>query len=186
MDYIYLPCKDQIKSKSQLFIDNGVKPIAHLDRFKGQYLNPDLHQPYSLPAVFFKFSVTWEDLTNNTQKGIGILEVHVELENYAESADGSPDIEKALLDYETIRVLNAVLHGFKTEQFTALKRRSTDEDENPTSTNITIVRYAFEVLDESMEKNRNWLREKLDDLELKKLPYDITPPAVTDDDDYHI
>jgi hypothetical protein len=186
MDYIYLPCVQRFKDSAQLFVDSGLQPIAHFDRFKGQYLNPEMHQPWAKPAVFFKFNISWEDLSSNTQKGKGILEIHLELENYGESADGSPDQAYALQDYEYQRIVAAILHGFKTANFTGLKRRSTDEDENPSNTNVTIIRFEFEIIDESFERYRNWLREKLDDLTLKKKPADFTPPALTDDDKYII
>jgi hypothetical protein len=43
------------------------------------------------------------------------MEVHLELENYSESYAGSPDQALALLDYEYIRVVSAILHGFRTD-----------------------------------------------------------------------
>jgi hypothetical protein len=45
---------------------------------------------------------------------------------------------------------------------------TTDEDENPSNTNVTIIRFSFEILDESMDRYRNWLREKLDDVVTQK------------------
>lgn len=186
MDYIYLPCIDRIKASAQLFIDSNLTPIAHFDRFKGQYLNPEMHQPWAKPAVFFKFNITWEDIGNNAQKGNGVMEVHLELENYGESYDGSPDQDYAIQDFEYQRIIAAILHGFKTANFTALRRRSSDEDENPSNTNVTIIRFEFEVIDESFERYRYWLKEKLDDLTLNKKPADFTPPALSDDDKYII
>lgn len=170
MDYIYLPVVQRIKASSAYFIANNLVPIAHFDRFKGQYLNPDMHQPWATPACFFKFNIVWEDLSTNTQRGIGVLEVHLELENYGESYDGSPDQNYALQDYEYMKAISAILHGFKTANFTALKRRTSDEDENPSNTNVTIIRFEFEVIDESFERYRQWLVEKLDDVELHKKP----------------
>jgi hypothetical protein len=168
MDYIFLPCIERLKASEQLFIDSGLQPIAHFDRFKGQYLNPDLHQPWAKPAIFFKFNIAWENQSNNTQKGTGTMEVHLELENYSESYAGSPDQALALLDYEYIRVVSAILHGFRTDKFQSLARVTTDEDENPSNTNVTIIRFSFEILDESMDRYRNWLREKLDDVVTQK------------------
>jgi hypothetical protein len=186
MDYIYLPCVQRVKDSEQLFTTNGVNPIAHFDLFKGQYLNPEIHQPWAKPALFFKFNITWEDLSNNTQKGIGELELHIEQENYSESYDGSSDRDQALSDFELVRIVSAVLHGFKTANFTALKRRATNMDDNPSNTNVTVVRFSFELIDESMDKYRDWLREKLDGLHLTKKPMDLIPPAPDDDDKYHL
>jgi hypothetical protein len=184
MDYVYKPCIAELKSKAQLFIDNGVIPIAHFDKFKGQYIHPDLHQPYAKPAAFFKFNITWEDLVANAKKGHATLEVHLELENYYESGDINPDKDLALLDYEMIRVTSAILHGFKTANFSALRHKSTDEDESPTTTNVTIMRFEFDVIDESTTKIFDI--QKLDDMTLKQKPEDDTPPAVEDDDVYII
>jgi hypothetical protein len=186
MRYVYLPTIQRIKNSNQLFIDNGLKPIAHFDRYKGQYLNPELHQPWEKPALFFKFNITWEDFNNKVQKGVGVMEVHMELENYGESYDGSSDQDYALQDFDYQEIIAAILHGYKTANFTALKRRSTDEDENPSNTNVTIMRFEFEVIDESAERFRYWILEKLDDLNLNKKPTDFTLPAPCDDDKYVI
>jgi hypothetical protein len=185
MDYIYLPCVEHIKSKAALFTDNNIKAPAHFDRYKGQYINPELHQPYACPAIFFKFRILWEDMGNNTQKGTVEMEVHIELENYYESADGSPDQSNALEDYEFVRLVHFCLQGFQTANFKALKRRATEEDENPATTNVTILRYESTVLDESTDKYKDYLVHPLDDLDLTKKPLG-TPAAPSINDDYHI
>jgi hypothetical protein len=185
MDYIYLPCVAQIKSKEALFTSNNIKPPAHFDRFKGQYISPELHQAYPCPAIFFKFTIAWEDMGNNTQKGTGEMEVHIELENYYESADGSPDQSNALQDYEFVRLVHFCLQGFQTENFKALKRRATQEDDNPATTNVTIMRYEFTVLDESTDKYKDYLIHPLDDLDLSKKPMPV-PPEPSINDDYHV
>lgn len=185
MDYIYLPCVAKLKQIAQLFIDNGTEVPKHYDLFKGQYVNPDLHQPYAKPAIFFRFEIDWQDLANNSQKGIGIMEVHCERENYSETADGSPDQETALKDFEFMRIVNFGLHGFETADFSKLKRRKTQMDEQPVQTNITIIRYDFEVIDNSTDKYKDWLNEKLDDLTLNKKPMP-EPEQPLDDDKYHV
>lgn len=169
----------------QLFTDNNLKPIAHIDRYKGQYLNPELHQAWAVPAIFFKFNLVWEDKGNNTQRGSGILEVHIELENYHESYMGSPDYDAALTDYKYHELIHSVLQGFNTPDFGPLSRMTTDEDENPSNTNVTVVRYSFTIDDNSTDKYINWLSEKLDDMTTIQKPVP-TIPAVADDDKFFV
>jgi hypothetical protein len=185
MDFVYLPCVTRLKSAPALFTDNGTEAPVHFDLYKGQYVNPELHQPYPKPAIFFRFEIDWEDLKNNTQKGLAIMELHLERENYSETADGSPDQETALKDFEFMRIVNFLIHGFSTADFSPLKRRKTNMDENPVTTNVTIQRYEFELIDLSTDKYKNWLIAKLDDLTLDRKPLP-NPAEPNDDDKYHV
>jgi hypothetical protein len=185
MKSIYNSLLSRINSGAQLFTTNGLKPIAHIDRFKGQYLNPELHQPWHVPAIFFKFNINWADKGQNTQRGAGILEVHIELENYHESYSGSPDKDAALKDYDYVAIIHSLIQGFGGSTWSAFSRITTDEDENPSNTNVTIVRYVFDVDDDSTEKYANWVKQKLDDMVTQRKPARVVPlPA--DDDEYHV
>jgi hypothetical protein len=181
METLYRALVTRINAAAALFTDNDLKAIAHIDRFKGQYLNPELHQAWPVPAIFFKFNVVWEDKGNNTQRGNGILEVHVELENYHESYSGSPDYDAALVDYQYLAIIHTVLQGFM-----GLSRQTTDEDENPSNTNVTIMRYAFTIDDDSTEPYINWVREKLDDMVTRREPEPEAPAVDVDEDKFSV
>ncbi len=187
MEAIYRALVTRFNSNAvkQLFTDEGLEPVKHIDRYKGQYLNPELHQAWAVPAIFFKFNIVWEPKANNTQRGNGILEAHIELENYHESYMGSSDYEAALTDYKYHQLIHSVLQGFSTADFGALSRITTDEDENPSNTNVTIIRYSFTVEDNTTDKYITWLREKLDDMVTIQKPVP-TVPAVEDDDGFYI
>lgn len=187
MEAIYRALVTRFNSNpvKQLFTNEGLKPVAHIDRYKGQYLNPELHQAWNVPAIFFKFNITWEDKGNNTQRGTGIIEAHIELENYHESYMNSTDFDAALTDYKYHQLIHSVLQGYNTADFGPLSRITTDEDENPSNTNVTIIRYTFTVEDESTDKYITWLREKLDDMVTTQQPAPEVP-AVTDDDRFYV
>jgi hypothetical protein len=178
MKELYTSLLARFAAAEALFTTESLKPIAHIDRFKGQYLNPELHPVYPVPALFFKFNITWEDKGQNTQRGAGILEVHTELENYHESGSNSLDQAEALKDYDYLTIIHSLIQGFQD-----YSRISTDEDENPSNTNVTITRYSFTVDDDSTERYSDWIKEKLDDLVLIRKPVP-TAPAVTDQDKY--
>lgn len=185
MDYVYLPCVARLKASAALFTTNETEAPVHFDLYKGQYVNPELHQPYLKPAIFFRFEIDWEDLSNNNQKGLGMMELHIERENYGETADGSPDQTMALKDFEFVRCAHAVLQGFSTANFSPLKRRKSQMDEAPVATNVSILKYEFGIIDESTDRYKDWLREKLDDLELFKKPMPEAP-VPSDEDNYVI
>ena len=186
MDFVYKPLVQRFKTLSTLFDQDGVKPIAHFDRFKGQYLNPELHHPWPTPALFFKFNVIWEDSGANTQTGHATLELHLELENYGESYDGSPDQEYALEDYKYQAIVFAIAHGFRTAEFSPLRRRITEEDENPSNTNVTKIIFDFDVIDRTAERYNDWIKAALDDMEVKKEPLEDPEVPVVDEDDFTI
>jgi hypothetical protein len=183
MEIIYRALLARFTASAPLFTDNNLKPIAHLDRFKGQYLNPELHQAYPVPAIFFKFNIVWEDKGSNTQRGNGILEVHVELENYHESYLSSQDLDEALVDYQYLAIIHSILQGFQDESFGPLSRMTTEEDENPSNTNVTIMRYSFTIDDNSTDIYIDWVREKLDDMITIRKP-ERSVPAIEDDDQF--
>lgn len=185
MKTIYLFLMERFQRAAAMFEDFGLKRIAHIDRFKGQYLNPELHPVYPVPAIFFKFNITWEDKANKTQRGTGILEAHVELENYHESYMGSSDMDKALIDYDYVAMIHSVLQGSAGPGFGPLSRMTSDEDENPSNTNVTIIRYMFNVDDDSTDKYTDWITAKLDDMVTIRQPVPEAP-AVDDDDEYHV
>lgn len=178
MDYIYKPLLQRFKDNTDLFAAVGIAPIGHIDRFKGQYLNPDLHQPYLKPALFIRFTTRWEDKGNLTQEGKVTMEVHMELENYGESYMDSPDQDYALEDYLYQRVVNILIHGFEGEEFSRLMRVSTDEDENPTNTNVTVSRYECTIQDDSTDRLRDMIKEPLDDMTTERESY---PPEAAPD-----
>lgn len=185
LDLIYRALVTRLNAAAPLFEEENLKPIGHIDRFKGQYLNPELHNPWAVPAIFLKTNITWEDKGNNAQRGAGLLEVHVELENYHESYMGSGDFESALIDYKYLQIIHAIIQGFKGETWGPMSRITTDEDENPSNTNVTIIRYAFTVDDDTTSKYIDWITEKLDDMLTIRKPVPEAP-AVSDDDEFHI
>ena len=52
--------KAAIDDKAALFTDEGMKPIAFIDRFRGQPLNPELFEYYPLPAIFIQRKIKWK------------------------------------------------------------------------------------------------------------------------------
>lgn len=178
MDFIYTAIIAKIKANATIFTDNGLQTIATIDRFKGQYINPELHQPYARPALFVGFKTQWKDVGNLNQKGDTTVTLHLELENsVAESADGSPDQEVALQDFTYMSVLNALIHGMAGNQYSRLMRKTTDEDEEPLQTNVTLITYDTEVTDNSAERYKDYIEVPLDDMITTKVPHvSNTPP----------
>ena len=185
IEAIYRALLTRFNGAAPLFQTENLKPIAHIDRFKGQYLNPELHTVWNVPAIFLKFNITWENTANNKQRGAGILEVHVELDNYHESYLGSSDFEKALVDYKYLQIIHALVQGFGGDTWGPMSRITSDEDENPSNTNVTIIRYMFNVDDDSTDKYIDWITAKLDDMTTIRKPVPEAP-ALADEDEYHI
>jgi hypothetical protein len=184
MDYIYEAVCERLDSKAALFEQVALQPIRHIDYFKGQYQQPELHEIYELPAVFMDYSVNWEDESNNTQKGTATIRIHIELDNIGESANRSSTKAQALEIFRYYQLVNVLLHGLQGESFTKLKRRSEEPDLNPTATHVHIITYTCEVEDDSTHIYRDYIYELLDELELKR--QSRQPQPHDDEPKYHI
>jgi len=159
---------ERIKANPGLFTGKGLEPIQHFDLFKGQYINPEMFQIYLTPALFYEYSVTWTDSGKQIQQGTCTVRVHLVTEILAESSDGSPDQEEALKIFDFYTLVNCLLHGLETEEFTPLLRKSEEPDLSPTSVYVHIIEYECTVTDTTTERMRQYINVQLDDLEIKR------------------
>ncbi|MEQ8685461.1 MAG: hypothetical protein RIE86_09215 [Imperialibacter sp.] len=178
-DLIYLALIARFKANEALFTADGLKPVAHFDLFKNQYIYPELHHLYKRPALFFEFNDEWEDKDDKSQDGTIMLSVHIELENYGDSADRSKNKDYALEIFKYHRYINALIHGFKSPVFTRLKRLRGQTDQNPTNTNVKVITYSTRVMDDSawQLEQKGLIKEPLDDVTFTRVAHQPVEPT---------
>lgn len=164
MKDIFKTICDRVKAGEQIFQELNLAPIRHFDLFKGQYLNPDQVQPYELPALFYQYSVLWDEAGSNTQKGACTVTIHLELDGMAESYEGSSDQDTALMAFDYFMLVNVLLQGLEGEDFTGLKRKTDDPDLSPSATTVHLITYETLYTDTSTHRLREHLQVYIDDL----------------------
>lgn len=100
------------------FEDAGHKPIAFIDRYRGQPLEVEQHEYYELPALFISRQMAWEDNAN----GVASLEFHLITEPTWDTNNIAPAYMDGLKYYDFVDQVRQVLDGFQTQFNSALKR----------------------------------------------------------------
>lgn len=149
MNKIYKAIIDRLHNNETFFTNADLEPVRHIDKYRGQYDTPQEHEAFAVPAVFVRWAATWKDLSVGVQQGTINLELHIVLENNYSAAAGSSDLEQALKIDEYYSRVNALIHGLKGEQFSALKRRTDQPDNQPTNVLAHITTYECTYTDDS-------------------------------------
>lgn len=187
MDIIYNAIIDRLNANKDLFTTNGMDAIKHIDLFKGQYINPEMHPAYKKPAVFYSWGAAWEDKIGLTQEGKLTIQIHLEISNRAQSFGGARDKDSGLLHFKYQTYVNALLHGFSTALFNPLKRRANEPDKSPTDTNVQLITYETKLVDDTAKQlvDSGYQFATIDDVNittgLKEKTADVAPQS-----DYYV
>lgn len=104
----------------EIYRSLGVKPIKHLDLFNGQYLRPDMHEIFALPALFYEYTIAYDD----QGKGIMNLVIHLCQEQLRDASSISRSKNKALDVLRVHTVTKAALKRFESPYTGKLKLTS--------------------------------------------------------------
>jgi hypothetical protein len=113
------------ESKEQ-FIKAGVRPIAFIDRYRGQPLNPEQYEYFDMPAIFIGRSMQWER-AGNCYNGIMSLDFHLVTEPMGEASNIAIGKEQALKYYQLVNQVRAVLDHFSSERISEMQRSNDRE-----------------------------------------------------------
>ena len=183
MDFIYTAIIDRLQSADSLqhFSDCDLGPFKHLDIFKGQYLYPELHLLYKRPALFYQYGVQWTDRGGSlVQDGLVTVRLHIELENYGQSFAHSKNRDYALQVFKYHSLVAGLLHGYGTEYFSPLRRRSNEPDEAPAQTNVHVISFDTKIVDNTAQQIRDtqYTTIMIDNMHTQQVPIQDDPGGV--------
>lgn len=165
MDILYTAVMNRLNANKNLFTDEGVSPVLHIDYFKGQYHQPDEHDVFQVPAVFFEWSVNdWKNKGNQTQEGTATVTIHIVLENSASNAFGSSSAEDARKTTKYYELVHACLQGLSGACFSAFRRTSDNPDPTPPAHHAHLITYTSRVEDNSTLKYRDRINTEIEDM----------------------
>ncbi len=168
MNTIYEKIIQQLNNNEAAFTDAGLIPIKHIDKFRGQYLNPEAHEIFATPAIFYKWQAAWSNIGNGIQRGDVAIDIHIVLDNYHSAASGSSDYVEALKIDKYYEVINSLLHGLSGKKFTPLQRTADQPDEQPTQLIVHITSYSCKYTDNTASYLNKISYTEINDLSLQK------------------
>ncbi|WP_160711270.1 hypothetical protein [Chitinophaga solisilvae] len=93
----------------------------------------------ALPCSLIDFrELIWEDLTDNTQRGEGFLQIRIGID---------PAATDAATFHELQQKVHKALHGFTDAPFGKLLRRRSDTEQRENKYCVHVIRYALSVTD---------------------------------------
>lgn len=107
------------------FITAGVPPIAIIDRFRGQPLNPEQYEYYPLPAIFIERSTEWLR-EGNVYNGITQLGFHLVTEPTWDTSSISTNKDAGLEYFDLVDQVRIVLDGFRKSYISSFFRTKDD------------------------------------------------------------
>lgn len=120
----FIDIDQAFKNAAPDFTAAGVKPIAFIDRFRGQPLNPEHFEYYELPAIFIQRTIKWEREGREYNANME-LKFHLVTEPTWDMANISPNRDSGLQYYTFLDQVRNVLDNFKVLYMSSLFR---DED----------------------------------------------------------
>lgn len=114
------------KDAAEIFEAAGVKPIAFIDRFRGQPLSPEKFEYYDLPALFIQRNIKWERVGRH-YNAKAQLRFHLVADPTWDTSSISTNRDEALEYFTLLDQVRNVLDNFKTEYTSTLFRDEDDE-----------------------------------------------------------
>lgn len=115
-----------LQDKEGLFTEIGLTPIKHIDRFRGQPLNPEQFEYYELPALFYGWNKKWEK-KGGYYTGEVELTLHLVTLPTWETSNVSTNYEEGLRSILYEMVVHAILDGLESESTGKMIRTEDNE-----------------------------------------------------------
>ena len=115
------------------FTATGLPPIAHIDKFRGQPLNPELFEGFGLPAIFYSLKCRWNKIGKSYQ-GEMTCEFHVVQDATWETSNISTNQDVGLNQIRFLGIVRSVLDNVTSENTGKLTRG----EDTPVDSGVTI------------------------------------------------
>lgn len=136
---LFLKIYEKFEEKKSLFLDAGLKPVLHIDKYRGQPLNPAQFEYYEIPAIFIDWRIQWSK-TGKAYDGRLSLDFHVVTDATWDTSNVSTNHAEGLRTIVHHALIRSVLDDLQSENTSRLQR----VDENPVDTgvvNYELLRY---------------------------------------------
>lgn len=151
MEQFFISVYDAFDAAKSKFTDIGLKPIVHIDRYRGQPEDPTQFEYFPLPALFIDWSVKWEKAgLRKSYEGVLNLEFHLLTDATWDTANISTNRDAGLESVLHLSIVRNILDGIKSPNTGPMTR----SDETPVGTEVTnyhLLKYTAPYYDRSGE-----------------------------------
>ncbi len=164
MKQLFLNIYNAFKNAEGDFKAAGLKPIATIDRYRGQPLEPEAFEYFELPAVFIGRQTNWTEQTDVWQGTLN-LSFHIVTDYPGETGSQYTNHEQALKYQDLITEIRKVLDGFSSGQTSRLSR-STDTEVDTGVIVYEILGYACTFFDDAAVQDCKYIDTEDNELEM--------------------
>ena len=154
MKQLILKVQQAFDDAAGTFTEYGLPTVAHIDKYRGQIMNPELFETYNLPAIFYQIRITWEK-RGKLYSGVGTIDFHVQQDATWEVSSISTNQAEGLKQIDFLALVRAVLDDLSSE-VTGKLQRSTETSVETDITPYDVLSYTISITDNNLN-----LREKL-------------------------
>lgn len=154
MDKLFIKAiNDAFAAAAADFVNAGLPPVATIDKFRGQPLNPEAFEIFALPAVFYNMKCDWSK-SGKSYNGIMTVEFHIVQDATWEISNISTNMEEGLKQVDLLNLVRRVLDGVSSPNTGKLTRLT----EIPVDSGVTIydmIAYTGSFTDPAVVNNQN-------------------------------
>ncbi|WP_303008437.1 hypothetical protein [Coprobacter fastidiosus] len=119
MEELYLKIIELLSENKQLFKDKDLVPPKYIDIYDGQPENSEFFF-FTLPAIFFDYSIEWESITS-VRQGTALITIHVLTLPTENTDNNSLNIQKGIKRLQYYKLIADILEGTETSTTSHLK-----------------------------------------------------------------
>ncbi|WP_367867882.1 hypothetical protein [Pedobacter sp. WC2423] len=139
MTELFLKIYQAFDDNKALFLELGLEPVKHVDKYRGQPLNPAQFEYYDIPAIFIGRKTEWTKV-GKSYKGKTMLEFHVVTDATWDTSNISTNKEEGLKNVMYHQLVHYVLDDLETENTGKLQRLD-DEPIDTGVVNYEVMKY---------------------------------------------
>lgn len=139
MEHFFISVYDAFDQAKEKFEAIGLKPILHLDKYRGQPLDPTQFEYFELPALFIDWKCKWERV-GRVYNGTLYIDFHLLTDATWDTSNISTNRVAGLKSVLYLTLVRSVLDRIKSPNTGPLMRLEDDAIETDV-TNYHILKY---------------------------------------------
>jgi len=139
MEQFFISVYEAFAQAADKFTDIGLKPVQHIDKYRGQPMDPAQFEYFDLPAIFIDYKCKWER-AGKVYNGTLTLDFHLLTDATWDTSSISPNRVAGLKSILYITMARTILDRVRSPN-TGPLIRSEDEPAETEVTNYHILRY---------------------------------------------
>lgn len=139
MEKFFISVYDAFDAAKPVFTELDIKPVLHIDKYRGQPVDPTQFEYFELPALFIDWKMSWER-AGRTYKGTVNLDFHLLTDATWSTSNISTNRVAGLKSVLYLSLVRNILDRVKSENMGTLMRAEDTTIETEV-TNYHLLKY---------------------------------------------